>query len=229
VVLGYAPYLDPVRSLLDGKTVLGSGMTKELDRAGQALDQALQGNRTALVSGGDPGIYAMAGVVFDLARARGIPLTKQEDGQGIPTRVIPGVPALAAAAALLGAPLMHDFCAISLSDRLTPWDLIERRLILAAEADFVIVLYNPKSHGRDWQFGRAMECLSAIRTPETPVGVVRQASREGESAVVTTLALAPQAEVDMRTVVVVGSSQTYAWNGWMVTPRGYLEKYGADR
>ena len=148
-----------------------------------------------------------------------------EPGQ-IRVEVVPGIPALAAAAGLLGAPLTHDFACVSLSDRLTPWPLIEKRLALAAEADFVLVLYNPKSKGRDWQYGRACEIVSGHRSGETPVGIVTRARREGQQVNLTQLKGAAAAAVDMQTVVIIGNSQSFIYQGRMVTPRGYIEKYG---
>jgi precorrin-3B C17-methyltransferase len=223
VVLGYKTYLRQAEALLKGKEVIASGMTHELDRAGEALDLALTGRCVAMVSGGDPGIYAMAGVIFDVAKVRNITFGSGSDQVEI--IVIPGIPALAAAASLLGAPLTHDFATVSLSDRLTPWELIEKRLHLAAAADFVIVLYNPKSKGRPWQLGRAMEIVAEFRPSETPVGVVARAMREGQSVTLTTLGQVNEADVDMQTVVIIGNSRTYTYQGRMVTPRGYLEKY----
>ncbi|MDL2260056.1 precorrin-3B C(17)-methyltransferase, partial [Deltaproteobacteria bacterium OttesenSCG-928-K17] len=170
-----------------------SGMTSEMRRAEEALDSALAGRRTVMVSGGDAGVYAMAGAVYEVAAARGIPLGR---GEGLlRIKVVPGVPAMVAVAAILGAPLTHDFCAISLSDRLTPWDLIEKRLTLAAQGDFVIALYNPKSKGRDWQLGRAAELILEHKPAQTPVGVVARAGRDGQEATITTLDKLAAAEV----------------------------------
>lgn len=199
-------------------------MTQELDRAGAALDLALAGERVAIVSGGDPGIYAMAGVVFELARARALSFGAGPDQLQI--EVVPGIPALAAAAALLGAPLTHDFACISLSDRLTPWEVIAKRLALAAQADLVIVLYNPKSRGRHWQYGQACQILKQVHSPDTPVGLVTNAGRDGEKIVLTTLGPAETADVDMHTIAIIGNSQTFLYQGRMVTPRGYMNKYG---
>lgn len=221
VVLGYKTYMNLVAPLLEGKELVASTMTKELDRAGQALDLAGGGKSVALISSGDPGIYAMSAVVFELACSRGLDLGPN----GVNIEVIPGVPAVAAAASLLGAPLSHDFACISLSDRLTPWELIEKRLDLAAQADFVIALYNPKSKGRAWQLGRACEIIAQQRKPENPVGVVRKALREGQSFDLVTLATVTQAEVDMQSLVIVGNSQSFVYQGKMITPRGYLNKY----
>lgn len=221
-VVGYRTYLELAAPLLEGKQVVASAMTRELDRAGLALDLALEGQKVALVSSGDPGIYAMAAVVFELARSRRLDLRSG----GLALEVVPGVPALAAAASLLGAPLSHDFACVSLSDRLTPWELIEKRLSLAAEADFVIALYNPKSKGRAWQLGRACDIIAGQRSPRTPVGVVRKALRQGQSLEITDLAGAPQADIDMQTLLIVGNSQSFTYQGRLVTPRGYIDKYG---
>lgn len=223
IIIGYKLYIDQVRRLLEGKTVLSSGMTRELDRAAAAIESALEGRRVALVSGGDPGIYAMAGVVFELARARNIAFGKGE--KEIDIQVVPGIPALAAAAAVLGAPLTHDFASISLSDRLTPWELIEKRLALAAEADFVIVLYNPKSKGRDWQFEKACRIVSNHRSGNTPLGLVKKAMRDGQAMTLSTLDNAAQLDVDMQSIVIIGNSRTFTHEGRMITPRGYLDKY----
>src|SRR5512140_3106479 len=177
VVVGYKTYLDSIEPLLSGKEVVSTGMTKEVERCREALRIAGSGRTVALVSGGDSGIYGMAGLVLELA----------DTGEsGSPEIVvIPGVSALQAAAAVLGAPLMHDFAVISLSDLLTPWDVIEKRLAAAAAADFVIALYNPKSKGRVRQIERARELLLAVRPAQTPVGIVRNACRDGEERVVT--------------------------------------------
>ncbi len=142
--------------------------------------------------------------------------------------VIPGVPALAAGAALLGAPLMHDFVAISLSDLLTPWETIQKRLDLAAQGDFVIVLYNPKSKKRDWQLGAVRDLLLRHKDPGTPVGIVSRAMRQGQTTTITTLDDLTQAPVDMQTIVVVGNSQTHTYGDYMITPRGYLDKYSGQ-
>jgi precorrin-3B C17-methyltransferase len=222
VVLGYKAYVEQAAPWLQSQEVLASGMTKELDRAALAVEKALAGQTVALISGGDPGIYAMAAVVFELARARGLDLGQR----GLAIEVVPGVPAVAAAAALLGAPLSHDFACISLSDRLTPWELIERRLDLTASADLVIALYNPKSKGRDWQYAKALQILAQHRAPQTPVGVVTRAQRPGQSVLLTSLQEAPQAAVDMQTIVIIGNSQSFSYQGRMVTPRGYVAKYG---
>ncbi len=225
-VYGYGLYLEQAKPHLSaGAKIHQSGMTQEMRRAEEAISTAAAGRRTVIVSGGDAGVYAMAGAVFEVAANKGAALGEGE-GQ-LDIRVIAGVPALVAAAALLGAPLTHDFCAISLSDRLTPWELIEKRLRLAVEADFVICLYNPKSRGRDWQLGRAAELLLAQhRSPQLPVGVVSRAGREGQSVHITTLSELASAPVDMQTIIVIGNQSTFVYQGFMITPRGYVNKYG---
>ncbi|MDR0882764.1 MAG: precorrin-3B C(17)-methyltransferase [Candidatus Adiutrix sp.] len=225
-VYGYGLYLEQARPHIKKARLHQSGMTAELKRAEAALDSAWGGLRTVVVSGGDAGVYAMAGAVFEMAAAKGLPLGR---GPGcLRIKVIPGAPALVAAAALLGAPLTHDFCAISLSDRLTPWELIERRLALAAQADFVIALYNPRSKGRDWQLGRAAEILRGELPPARPTGVVSRAGRAGQEVTLTTLAGLTETPVDMQTLIIIGNQSTFVYHNYMITPRGYLNKYGDD-
>ena len=216
VIVGYQTYLDLIPEFLAGKEVLASQMMKEVDRCRKALELAGEGRIVALVSGGDPGIYAMAGLVFEMAR---------EQGCSVAIEVIAGIAALNACAARLGAPLMHDFAAISLSDLLTPWEKIEQRLEAAASADFVVVIYNPKSKKRAEHIVRAREILLAHRSAETPVGIVTAATRENERIVLTTLGKMLESEIDMQTTIIVGNAMTFAWQGFMVTPRGYAAKY----
>lgn len=216
VIVGYQTYLDLIPEFLAGKEVIASQMMKEVDRCRKALDLAAEGKTVALVSGGDPGIYAMAGLVFEMAK---------EQGYSMPIEVIAGIAALNACAARLGAPLMHDFAAISLSDLLTPWEKIERRLEAAASADFVVAIYNPKSKKRAEHIVKAREIFLAHRAPETPVGIVTAATRENERIVLTTLEKMLENEIDMQTTIIIGNSTTFAWQGFMVTPRGYAAKY----
>jgi len=225
--VGYQTYLDLIRPLLGDQEVVVSGMQAEVKRCRAAIDRALAGRRVALVSSGDAGIYGMAGLALEILAAQGRRLGPPgcEAPVDLFFEVIPGVPALAAGAALLGAPLMHDFAVISLSDLLTPWDLIERRLEAAAQADFVIVVYNPKSKKRDWQLAALREIVLKHRTPATPVGIVSRAWREGQAATATTLAEMLEHPVDMQTIVFIGNSQTYAFGPYLVTPRGYVGKY----
>ncbi len=213
---GYIGLLEP--ELLEGRQVLSTGMTGEVERCNAAIDLAVSGVETAVVSSGDAGVYAMAGLVLELLEARG--LLGQVDFE-----VVPGIPALCAAAALLGAPLMHDFAVVSLSDLLTPWEQIERRLAAAAGADFVVVLYNPRSGRRTDQLPRALELLRAHKPGGTPVGLVKRAFRPGQEILATTLdALDPQA-VDMQSIVLVGNASTRLVGGRLLTPRGYAGKY----
>jgi cobalt-precorrin 5A hydrolase/precorrin-3B C17-methyltransferase len=214
-IVGYGTYLDLIRELISGKEVFSTGMTQEIDRCRKAVELALEGKTVSVISGGDPGIYAMAGLVFEICR--GMPRHPAVE-------VIPGISALNACAARLGAPLMHDFASISLSDRLTPWELIEGRLHAAAMADFVIVLYNPKSKGRAGHIGRAREIILKHRLPDTPVGIVKGAMREDERIVLSDLGEMLDCEIDMQTTVIIGNSKTFLWNNLMITPRGYENK-----
>ncbi len=218
VVVGYGTYIELITDMLEGKKVYSTGMTQEIDRCQKAVDLALDGSSVAVISGGDPGIYAMAGLVFEVLRQRNGATSLPE------VEVIPGISALNAAAARLGAPLMHDFASISLSDRLTEWETIEKRLDAAAMADFVIVLYNPKSKGRKEQISRAREIIMKYRSVDTPVGIVRGAMRDHETVTVTNLDGMLEEEIDMQTSVVIGNSNTFAWQGRMITPRGYEKK-----
>jgi precorrin-3B C17-methyltransferase len=227
VVAGYHTYLKLIEPFLTHQEVVASGMKGEVKRCQAAIDRALAGAQVALVSSGDAGIYGMAGLVLEICGARGLKVGPPEGGGEVDfhLEVIPGVPALAAAAALLGAPLMHDFASISLSDLLTPWETIQKRVELAAGGDFVIVLYNPKSKKRDWQLAAVRELLLKVKDPATPVGIVSRARREGQEVVVTTLGEMLQHPVDMQTVVIIGNSQTFTYGPYMITPRGYLSKY----
>ncbi len=216
VIIGYKTYLDLVEPLIRGKEVVASAMMQEVDRVRQAFELAEQGKHVALVSGGDPGIYAMAGLVYEIAELR---------EARVDIRVVAGIAALNSCAERLGAPLMHDFAAVSLSDLLTPWELIEKRILAAVNADFVLVIYNPRSKKRDWQLVRAMEIISSGRTGATPVGMVRGATRANEKIVVSTLEDFKPEDADMQSTIIIGNSNTYISNGKMVTPRGYGDKY----
>lgn len=187
-------------------------MTDERRRAATAIEAALAGRRVAIVSSGDPGIYGMAGLVLELLAARGAQL---------PVSIVPGVTAACAAAAALGAPLMCDFACLSLSDRLVPWARIRRRLEALAAADLVLALYNPRARSRTAPFAEALAILSRYRPPHTPVGIVSDAGTAEERRLLTTLDRVPAAAVDMRSLVIVGASDTRAVAGWLLTPRGY--------
>lgn len=220
VVVGFRGYLKQIATLTGGKEVVAMELGQELERAQRAVDLAYGGKTVSVVSSGDAGVYGMAGPLFRILTAGGW------DGENPPLVTIPGVSALQAAAALLGSPLMQDFCAISLSDLLTPWDTIQRRLAAAALGDFVVALYNPRSQRRDWQLLEARRLMLEQRPPQTPVGLVREAYRTGQQATLTTLhdLESCAAAVDMFTTVIIGNSTTYIHHGKMVTPRGYEEK-----
>jgi precorrin-3B C17-methyltransferase len=218
-VIGYSGYFAWIEGLSDGKECLALPLAQETERARLALERGAAGRRVCVISSGDAGVYGMASLVFELAA------TESESARP-EIVVVPGISALNACASLLGAPLAHDFAVISLSDLLTPWEKIERRLIAAAEADFVIVLFNPQSQRRDWQFRRAQQIIAGSRSPETPVGIVTNAYRPGQSVRMTTLAEMASTPVDMLTTVIVGNSQTREFAGAMVTPRGYLRAAG---
>ncbi|WP_321495080.1 precorrin-3B C(17)-methyltransferase [uncultured Desulfobacter sp.] len=224
LVVGYKTYLELIDDVIKGKKTLATGMTKEVDRVQAALDAALGGNVCALVSGGDAGIYAMAGLVLEMLALKKIACNTGDKG-GLCVEVVPGIPALAAGAALLGAPLTHDFATVSLSDLLTPWEMIEKRLDAAAQADFVINIYNPKSKKRDWQLRRAMEIILKHRSGTTPVGIVTGAMRDNQKVALCALKDLDKAEVGMQSIVIVGNSSTFIYNDFMITPRGYSKKY----
>lgn len=226
IIIGYGNYVELVRPLLAGKQVMSTGMMQEVQRCREAIRLARAGESVALVSGGDSGIYGMAGLVLEL-----VDMDARQD-PGLPridVRIIPGISAVQAAAALLGAPLMHDFAVISLSDLLTPWNLIKTRLEAAARADFVIAIYNPRSKTRRTQIQDAQSIILAHRPPETPVGIVRNACRDGQAVVVTTLGQMFDHEIDMTSIVLVGNTSTIIdAEGRIVTPRGYAGKYGPE-
>jgi precorrin-3B C17-methyltransferase len=213
VIVGYKTYVKLVESIIKPTTETCSGvMGKEVERAKIAVAKALEGKNVAVISSGDPGVYGMAGVVLEVVTL---------ENANVPISIIPGVTAATAAAARLGAPLVSDFAVISLSDLLTPWTLIEKRLNAAASADFVIVLYNPQSEGRKEPLIKTYEILLKYLKPETPLGIVRKVGRRGEKSVVTTLRDLLDCEVDMATTIVVGNSATRVVGKRMVTPRGY--------
>jgi precorrin-3B C17-methyltransferase len=227
VVVGYQTYIELIKPLLTHQEVVTSGMKAEVKRCQSAIDRARAGARVALVSSGDAGIYGMAGLVLEMCSTQALKVGPPgAESVDLVLEVIPGVPALAAGAALLGAPLMHDFAAISLSDLLTPWETIQKRLEAAAQGDFVIVLYNPKSKKRDWQLAAVRDLLLQVKDPWTPVGIVSRAMRAGEHTTLTTLEAMLNFPVDMQTIIIVGNSKTYTYGPYMITPRGYLDKYG---
>ncbi len=211
VIVGYQVYVELVRERYPDKEFLTTPMTREADRCLMALEEARKGKDVAMVCSGDSGIYGMAGLVYQLRGESGEP----------DVSVIPGLTAACSGAALLGAPLTHDFAVVSLSDRLTPWEKIEKRLTAAAEADLSVVLYNPASHGRPDYLRRACEILLRTLPEDRPCGVARSIGREGESRMVLTLDGLKDFEADMFCTVFVGNSQTRIIAGELVTPRGY--------
>jgi precorrin-3B C17-methyltransferase len=227
-VAGYKTYIELVRPLIEDKQIISTGMTHEVQRVEAAIDKALSGNSCAVISSGDPGIYAMAGLVFEICQNKKItivPPGSNADKEALKVEIIPGVPALCAGASLLGAPLTHDFATISLSDLLTPWEQIEKRIEAAAKADFVVVLYNPKSKKRTWQLERAQQILLQYREENTPAGIVVSAMRENQDVQIVALENLHEAYVDMQTIVFVGNSTSSQYLNFMVTPRGYAQKY----
>ena len=211
-IVGYTRYVKLIEPLVQGKELFTTGMTHEVERCERAIEMAREGRSVAVVSSGDAGIYGMAGLILQLGKDSGVKI-----------EVVPGVPAFVAAASILGAPLMHDFASISLSDLLTEWATIEQRLEAAAKADFVIALYNPKSTKRVEGLGRAVEIIARHRDAATPVGVVRNATREGEDVLLTTIGDLPACygSIDMLTIIIIGNSATFSFDGRMITPRGY--------
>lgn len=225
VVAGYTTYIDLVKEVIAGKELISTGMTREIERCRAAVETAEGGRKVALICSGDPGIYAMAGLVFEILRRQKAEDRGQRTEDELDLEIIPGIPALASCASKLGAPLMHDFALISLSDRLTPWDVIEKRVGAAAAADFVIVFYNPRSRGRKDHLEKAVDIILQHRDGMTPVGVVKSAERKEEKVIVTTLSSIPYEEVDMQSTVIIGNTNTYIWGDRIVTPRGYEDKY----
>ncbi len=211
-ICGYKVYLDLIEPYFPCEEYYSTGMTKEIDRCRWALEKARTGRRVALICSGDAGVYGMASPLLELAA----------DYPDVAVEVVPGLTAALSGGAVLGAPLAHDFCVISLSDRLTPWEVIERRLAAAAMGDFCLALYNPSSKGRPDYLARAVRILRANgKAADTVCGLVRNIGREGQSARVLTLAQLEETPVDMFTTVFIGNGQTRQQNGRMVTPRGY--------
>lgn len=219
-IVGYKYYFQFIQEYVhDGCECIDTGMKKERERAEQAFELAEQGKTVVVVSSGDAGIYGMTPLVYEMKRER------QSD---VEIKSLPGISAFQKAASLLGAPIGHDLCIISLSDLMTPWELIERRIKAAAIGDFVTAVYNPKSNGRYWQLYRLVELFLQQRSPETPVGFVRQAGRDEQEIKVTTLSEFDPEEVDMFTVIIIGNSQSYISGGHIITPRGYYRERGVE-
>ena len=223
LVVGYSTYIKLVRHLLEGKEIIKTGMTEEIGRARAAIERARDGATVSLISSGDAGVYGMAGLVFQVLKEMG-----WKRGDSPELRLIPGMTALNSCASLVGAPLVHDSCSISLSDLLTPWPVIERRIEAAARADFVIGLYNPASGRRTRQIVDAQAIIRRHREGNTPVALVKSAYRDMEHVILTDLENFLDYEIGMLTTVIIGSSNTFMFEGYMVTPRGYTNKYSFD-
>ena len=219
-VVGYQYYFQFVQPFLrEGCPCIDTGMRKERQRAEQAFELAEQGKTVVVISSGDAGIYGMTPLIYEMNKER---------GSDVEIETLPGISAFQKAASLLGAPIGHDMCLISLSDLLTPWEVIERRIKAAITGDFVTAIYNPKSHGRYWQLYRLLELFLKWRSPETPVGYVRQAGREEQEVKVTTLSDFDPEDVDMFTIILIGNSQSYISDGKIITPRGYYAQEKDD-
>lgn len=214
VIVGYKIYVDLLGDLIEGKEIISSAMTREVERCSLAIDRASSGQYVAVVSSGDPGIYGMAGITLELLEKSGL-------SEQVEVEIVPGISSANAAAASLGAALMHDFAVISLSDLLTPWEVIEKRLEAAARADFVTVLYNPVSKKRTEQIKKAKEIFLRFKSPQTAVGIVRNAKRGNEEIIRTDLEHFLEYPIDMFTVVLIGNCNSYQTSKFMITPRGY--------
>lgn len=214
VIVGYKTYINIIKDLIGEKEIINSGMKKEIERCEITIDEAEKGKIVSIVSSGDPGVYGMAGVILELVNKR---------NSDVEVEIVPGITAANAAAASLGAPLMHDYAVISLSDLLTDWEVIKKRIDCAAAGDFIITLYNPKSQSRVTQIAEAREIIMKYRKLSTTVGIVRNAKREGEKVEITDLEKMLEHDIDMFTMVIIGNSNTYTNNDKMITPRGYFK------
>lgn len=209
LIIGYKTYINLIKDLFKDKELISFAMKKEIDRCNEVIKYAKTGKVVSLISSGDAGVYGMAGIMLELA------------SDDIEVEVVPGVTASTAAASIVGAPIMHDHCSISLSDLLTNWELIEKRLDLASQADFVISLYNPKSKGRTEQIIKARDIILKHKSENTKVAIVKNAKRENETSVLTDLKNMLNYEIDMLTTIIIGNSKTFIKNGKMISPRGY--------
>lgn len=212
VVVGYKTYVDLIEDLIEDKIVVKNGMRQEIDRCKEAIKLSKSGHTVALISGGDSGVYGMAGLIEEINISEG----KEEE-----IKVVAGVTSSISSVTSLGAPLMNDFCHISLSDLMTPMDVIKKRLVLASEADFVIAIYNPRSKGRPDHLEKAFEIMSEFKSEKTPVGIVKNSGRDNEEVYICEFGKMNFDICDMSTMVIVGNKETYISNGKMITPRGY--------
>ncbi|RRD00279.1 precorrin-3B C(17)-methyltransferase [Prevotella sp. OH937_COT-195] len=222
VVVGYKYYFRFIEKYVkEGCKCIDTGMKRERERAKQAFDMAVQGHNVVVISSGDAAVYGMTPLIYEMKR--------QYADADMEVASLPGISAFQKAASLLGAPMGHDFCVISLSDLMTPWATIEKRIAAAATADFVTAVYNPKSNGRYWQLHRLKEIFLMHRSPDTPVGYVRQAGRPEQDVHQTTLAEFDPEQTDMFTVIIIGNSQSYEWEGSIITPRGYYREENDEK
>jgi len=222
IIVGYETYVSLVEDLINGKEVYRYPMTQEVDRANQAIDFAEKGGIVSLVSSGDPGIYAMVGLIYEILAEKG-----WKKGNGIDVECVPGVSSLNSCSALIGSPLMTDFAVVSMSDLLVPWEIIVKRVEAAALGDFVTVVYNPSSKKRIHQLKDAREIFLKYRNPETPVAIVKGAFRDSQSIVLTNLEkmLDYPDMMGMITTIIIGNSSSYNYDDMMINPRGYRSKY----
>lgn len=208
VIVGYSFYIDLLGDLTEGKEVIKTGMRGELERCKEAIQSARSGKTTSIVSTGDAGLYGMAGPIYEIS-------------EGVDIEVVPGISSAFSAASELGAPIMHDFCTISLSDLLTPWETIKLRIEMASKGDFVMAIYNPKSKNRTMQIKEAFDIIRRYKDGSTPVGIVRNSGREGREISCTTVGDIDFKQIDMMTVIIIGNRETYFKDGNIITPRGY--------
>lgn len=214
IVVGYTTYIKLIETLLTDKQVIGTAMMQEVKRCSLAVEQAVAGKKVAVISSGDSGIYGMAGLILEL-------ILQHPAATRPAVKIVPGISAVSAAASILGAPLMHDFAVISLSDLLTPWELIKKRLELIAQGDFVVAIYNPKSKKRVTQIEEVRTIMLKHKAPSTPVGIVQNATRPEQSVTLSTLDDFTNETIDMFSLVIIGNSQTFVKDNFMITPRGY--------
>jgi precorrin-3B C17-methyltransferase len=224
-IVGYETYVNLVQDLIKGKTIHRYAMTQEVERAHQCIDLAKSGKIVSLVSSGDPGIYGMAGLIYETLAETG-----WNPNDGLEVEVVPGVSALNSCASIIGSPLMTDFAVVSMSDLLVPWEVIQKRVESAAQGDFVIVIYNPASKKRIHQLQDTRNVLLKYRKPSTPVAIIKGAFRESQTIVMTNLENLPNYsnELGMTTTVIVGNSSTYTYKDLMINPRGYKSKYNLE-
>ena len=224
-IVGYETYVNLVQDMIEGKTVYRYAMTQEVERAHQCIDLAKSGKTVSLVSSGDPGIYGMAGLIYETLAETG-----WNPGDGLKVEIVPGVSALNSCASIVGSPLMTDFAVVSMSDLLVPWEIIEKRVDAAARGDFVIVIYNPASKKRIHQLQDTRKILLKYRKPTTPVAIIKGAFRDSQAIVLTTLEDLPNHsdQLGMISTVIIGNSSTYTYKDLMINPRGYKSKYNLE-